>query len=142
MYGADPKAYGQYRPSHASDKSLGSSNIGRTLPRQISTGLMRGTQNVGIGGAQIDSSNNRIVLSASDGSSVGIGTIPGDTTGEVGLFALDTDGSLLWKSVNGTLYFYDKDSGVNYMTIGVLPDNTTGWAVAAPGENVADGITA
>lgn len=102
---------------------------------------MRGTQSIGIKGAQIDSTNNRIVLSASDGSAVGIGSIPGDTTGQVGFFATDTDGSLLYKVVNGTLYFYDKDTSINYMQINVLPDGSTGMAVAKDGYSVDDAIT-
>lgn len=140
-----------YNPKSAGSKIISSnggrsgtlmqSDISRVLPRQLSTGTLRGTQNVGYGNVKIDGTNNRIVLGANDGSSVGIGTIPNDISGQVGFFATDTDGSLLYKVVNGTLYFYNKDSGINYMQIGVLPDGSTGMAVAKTGFSVDDAIT-
>lgn len=128
-------------PGSGKTGSIASSDISRVLPRQLSTGTLRGTQNVGYGNVKIDGTNNRIVLGANDGSSVGIGTIPNDISGQVGFFATDTDGSLLYKVVNGTLYFYNKDSGINYMQIGVLPDGSTGMAVAKTGFSVDDAIT-
>lgn len=139
----DPKRSGSNIISSTGGRSaqFASSDQSRLLPRQVSTGSMRGTQDIGSKGAKIDSANNRIVLSASDGGTVGIGTIPGDTSGQVGFFATDTDGSLLYKVVNGTLYFYDKDTSVNYMQIGVLPDGSTGMAVARDGDSIADAIT-
>lgn len=139
----DPKRSGGNIISSRGGRSaqFAQSDQSRLLPRQVSIGSMRGTQNIGSKGAQIDSANNRIVLSASDGGSVGIGSIPGDTTGQVGFFATDIDGSLLYKVVNGTLYFYNKDTSVNYMQIGVLPDGSTGMAVAKDGNSVADAIT-
>ena len=135
------QTYKRANDGHVGDGGVGGMDLQRMLPRQMSTGTTRGTQAVGVLGSLIDGSNNRIVMSGNDGSSIGIGAIPGTNNAEVGLFALDTDGSLLWKVVNGTLYFYDKDTGVNYMIIGVLPDLTTGWAVAAPGNNVADAFS-
>lgn len=52
----------------------GSNDISRILPRQLSTGALRGTQNVGYGGGVlIDSSNDRIVLGSS--GQTGSGTV-------------------------------------------------------------------
>lgn len=127
-------------PGTGSAGTIAGSDLSRTLPRQLSTGTLRGTQNVGYGNVKIDGTNDRIILGATDGTSVGIGTIPNDATGQVGFFATDTDGSLLYKVVNGTLYFYDKSTSINYMQIGVLPDGSTGMAVAKSGFNVADAI--
>lgn len=127
--------------NNSREGNMPDSDISRVLPRQLSTGFMRGTQGVGSKGAKIDAANNRITLSASDGSTVGIGAIPETTTGEVGFFATDTDGSLLYKVVNGTLYFYDKDTQINYMQIGVLPNLSTGMAVAKTGYSVDQAIT-
>lgn len=156
----DPKRPGGklVTPGGSRAPALIQSDISRILPRQNSIGSLRGTQLVGSKGAKIDAANNQIVLSASDGSSVGIGGIPGSPS-EVGLFTLnpsgvltykvvngvsyyyDTDGSLLLKIDEGTLFFYDKDTENNYMQAGVLPDGTTGWAVAATGFDVADGFS-
>jgi len=111
------------------------------LPRQMQTGTMRGTQGVGTG-PKIDSSNNRITLTNTDGSSVGIGTIPGSTTNEFGFFATDSDGNLIMKIINGTRYIYDVNTDKNVMQDGkVAPDNAAsfyGYAVAPEGENVED----
>lgn len=139
----DPKYPGNqvFTPGSDSAGVIPASDISRVLPRQLSTGTLRGTQNVGYGNVKIDGTNNRIILGATDGTSVGIGTIPNDSTGQVGFFATDTDGSLLYKVVNGTLYFYNKDTSVNYMQIGVLPDGSTGMAVAKAPYNVGDAIT-
>lgn len=136
---------------------LDQSNQSRMLPRQVSTGAMRGTQLVGALGAKIDSSNNRIVLSAPDGSGAGIGAIPGSAN-EVGLFTLnpqgvvtykvvngvsyyyDDNGNLLLEIRNGTLFFHDKTTEINYMTLGILPNGVTGLAGANTGFSVEDGF--
>lgn len=114
----------------------------RVFPRQVGTGAMRGTQLVGNTGTMIDAANNRIVLTSSDGSTVGIGTIPGSTTDEFGFFATDADGTLVMKIVNGTRYIYDADTGINVMQDGkVAPSNANsfyGYAVAPEGEDVED----
>jgi len=56
--------------------TIATSDISRVLPRQISTGALRGTQNVGYGGVKIDGSNDRIVLGTSGQSGTGtVGSI-------------------------------------------------------------------
>lgn len=141
IYEPGKKNNTMYHIKTVNDGVLPGSDISRVLPRQLSTGTTRGTQNVGYGNAKIDGTNNRITVGSSQGASVGMGTIPGDETGQVGFFATDIDGDLLFKVVNGTYYFYDKTTNKNYMQIGILPDGTTGWAIAAPNTNVADGIS-
>lgn len=114
----------------------------RVLPRQVGTGAMRGTQLVGNTGTMIDSANNRIVLTNSDGATVGIGTIPGSTTSEFGFFATNEDGDLIMKIVNGTWYVYDPENdNENRMQTGKLPDGTYNLAITKEGYDVADAIT-
>lgn len=115
------------------------SDISRVLPRQLSTGTTRGTQNVGYGNAKIDGSNNRIVVGGADGSEVGLGNIPG-TDNENGIFILAPNGKLSMKIVGGTFYAYDPTTGLNTVQMGILPDGTGGIAGANQGFNVADGF--
>jgi hypothetical protein len=113
------------------------SDISRVLPRQLSTGSTRGTQTVGYGTAKLDGSNNRISVGAPDGSSVGMGSIPGSTTNEYGFFSLDSTGNLVMKIVNGTKYVYDPAHNyVNVTQDGLLPDGSGGFVAAKPGINV------
>lgn len=124
-----------------SNNEIPSGSTDRVLPRQLSTGSTRGTQTVGYGNTKIDGSNNRITIAAPDGSSVGIGSIPGSPTNEYGFFSLDSTGRVIMKIVNGTRYVYNpQDSFNNVMQDGILPDGSGGWAVAAEGTNVADGF--
>jgi hypothetical protein len=131
--------------STASDQS-------RTLPRQVSTGSTRGTQTVGYGDTKIDGSNNVITVGGSilldgtneviqvtndDGSTLGLGKIPG--TNEFGFFSKDTSGNLIMKIVNGTWYVYRPDA-TNVMQSGILPDSTAGWAVASDNHEVSEGF--
>jgi hypothetical protein len=138
-YGQPNSTYGQAKPAYVSNKEIGGDNIGRVLPRQVSTGIMRGTQGVGTGGVQIDSSNNRIVIPAPDGTAVGMGSIPGSPT-EYGFFSLDVDGKLSMKIVNGTMFVYDPQTSKNSFQAGLLPDGTGGAAGANEGFDVADGF--
>lgn len=80
-----------------------------------------------------------LMVQSPDGSSVGIGSIPGSTT-EYGFFCTDKDGNLIMKIVSGTSYIYRTDK-TNVMQSGVLPDKTVGWAVAADGYQVPDGYS-
>src|ERR1700748_3979416 len=118
----------------AADNALGLSN-----PDSMLAGQLRGTQNVGSGGAQIDSANNRItVTNAADGTTVGLGTIPGSATGEFGFFSLDNTGRVVMKIVKGTKYVYDPSRGyVNITDDGLLPDGTGGFVAAKPGIDVS-----
>jgi len=90
---------------------------------KLQTGNTRGTQSVGYGGAKIDGANNRIVVTnPMDGTSLGMGTIPGSD--EFGFFALDANGVLIYKNVNGTQSYYNPvDSFNNSILIGAAPDD-------------------
>lgn len=111
----------------------------RVLPRQVSTGLMKGTQSVGGGGTLIDSANNRITIGAPDGSTIGMGAIPDTLPEEYGFFSLDSNGKLIMKIVNGTKYVYNpSDDYLNVTQDGLLPDGSGGFVVAKEGYNVSD----
>jgi len=126
-------------PGHTSEGSLPGSNISRMLPRQLSSGSTRGTQTVGYGTTKIDGTNNTITIGAPDGSTIGMGAIPGSTTNEYGFFALDNSGQLIMKIINGTKYVYDPAHGyANVTQDGLLPDGSGGFVAAKPGINVAD----
>jgi hypothetical protein len=117
--------------------------LGLSNPDSMLAGQLRGTQNVGSGGAKIDASNNTItVTNSADGSTIGLGTIPGTTTGEFGFFSLDSTGKVVMKIVKGTKYVYDpKNSYVNVTQDGILPDGTGGFVAAKTGTNVADAFS-
>lgn len=106
---------------------------------KLQTGNTRGVQTVGYGGAKIDGANNRIVVTNSgDGSSIGMGIIPGSTTNEFGFFALDSNGNVVMKIVDGTRYVYDLQTNKNIMQDGELPDSTYGLVVAKEGFDVSE----
>lgn len=132
--------YGQFKPAKVSNREVNADDIQRIIPRQVSSGIMRGTQGVGVTGAQIDSSNNRIVISAPDGTSVGMGNVPGTLPAEYGFFSLDSSGQLIMKIVNGTMFVYDPETNKNSFQAGLLPDGSGGAAGANEGFDVADGF--
>lgn len=126
-----------YAGNNPMDNALGLSN-----PDSMLAGTMRGTQNVGSGGAQIDSANNRIILTnPSDGSTVGIGIIPGSTTNEFGFFSQDAQGNLIFKIVNGVFDIYDLTTNKNIIKLGKQPDGSYGQNTAKVGFDVADGVS-
>lgn len=109
-----------------------------SVPDSMLGGTMRATQNIGTGGPQIDSANNRILLTNStDGSSIGMGTIPGSTTGEFGFFALDKSGNVIMKIVNGNLFMLDPTANnITRVELGLLPDGTYNLATSKPGQDL------
>lgn len=133
-----------------SSKSVGDLVQSRVLPRQVSTGIMRGTQGVGTGGVKIDSANNRITLGSiildgntntitvenDDGSTVGLGPIP--DTSDFGFFATDTEGNVVQKIVGPTRTINDIENGVGRILDGKLPDDTYGTVMAKEGIEVED----
>lgn len=132
-------SYNLAHPTSVDSADLPRMDLERTLPRQLSTGSMRGTQTVGYGSTKIDGSNNTITIGAPDGSTIGMGAIPGSLTGEYGFFSLDSLGNLIMKIVNGTKYVYNPaDDYVNVTQDGLLPDGSGGFVAAKPGDNVAD----
>jgi hypothetical protein len=112
-----------YTPSTTSDNALGLNN-----PDGILTGSMRGTQQA----------NQFIATNPADKSRVGIGLIPGSTTGEYGFFVIDASNNIIQKIVSATRSVYDIANNKNVIQDGKLPDNTYGYAVAKTGKNVSD----
>lgn len=136
------ESYKDSPPSHRDNSEIPTMNMDRVLPRQLSTGSSRGTQTVGYGNTKIDGTNNTITIAAPDGSSIGMGAIPGSTTNEYGFFSLDKNGKLIMKIVNGTQYVYNPDDNyVNVTQSGLLPDGSGGFVVAKPGTNVVDAFS-
>lgn len=119
---------------------------------KLQTGNTRGTQTVGYGSVKIDGANNRIVLGGitldgntgaitttqTDGSINGLGPIPGSKSGEVGFYAVDKSGNLVWKNVIGTQSYYNPTDGYkNSILIGGAPgDGRTGIWVGRTGNSV------
>lgn len=125
-------------PGSGGSGQIAGSDLSRIIPRQMSTGTLRGTQNVGYGQVKIDGSNNRITIGDTDGSSIGMGSVP-TTISDTGFFALDTSGKLVWKQVGPTTYVYDPThSYTNILQLGILPDGSGGLVTVKPGINVAD----
>lgn len=95
-------------------------SIERVLPRQVSTGVNRGTQTV----------------MGQDGTQIQIGNI--NNTTEFGISVIDKDGFILFKLVGQTWFWYDKTTNKNVMQVGKLPDGTYSMAIAKPGNDVDD----
>jgi hypothetical protein len=94
----------------------------RVNPNQIASGVERGTQRI----------------YNTDGSYMTFGQIPNST--DFGIAFFDSSGFLVRKMLMTTDYVYDKTTNKNIMQMVKLPDGTYGFAVATPGNNVADGI--
>lgn len=67
----DSSSYSLAKPSAANVGNVPFMDMQRTLPRQMSTGALRGTQTIGAtGGIQLDNSNSRITVSDPNGSNI------------------------------------------------------------------------
>lgn len=97
--------------------------LGLTNPDSVLSGTNRGQQ-------RINSTNGSYMLLGLQNNNVDFG---------IGFY--DRTGSLISKNLGPTQYVYDKTTGKNVIQIGLLPDSTYGFAVAAPGYNVADGFS-
>lgn len=113
------------KPLTVKNKQVESTEFGRVLPRQINTGMMRGTQtHVGL-----------------DGSKVTVGIIPGTNAQEFGIAFFNSEGKLVRKILGPTGYIFDTDTGNDISQEGILPDGTVGRADSKAGESVSDAIT-
>lgn len=123
-------------------QDTGDNSFGFMDAYKLQTGNTRGTQTVGYGNTKIDGANNRIIIeNPADGSSIGLGSIPG-TASDFGFFSLDSKGKLVMKIVLGTKYVYDPANNyVNVTQDGILPDGSGGFVAAKPGINVADAFS-
>ena len=140
-------------PKGPSDSGQGQQNnsAGFMFPYKLASGIMQGKQGVGFSGPQIDPDNNRITVgnivldgrtdtisvTNTDGSSNGIGLIPG-TTSERGFFSTDTDGSVSWKRIGPTATTVDLVNDKGIILDGKLPDGSHGQVIAKTGSEVDD----
>lgn len=139
---AQSSSYTMASINGVANETLQGGSIERILPRQISTGSMRGTQIVGYGAVKIDGSNNTISITApSTSTTINVGVIPTATITGVGLSIVDSSGFTLFKMDGQTWYWYDKTTTKNVMQIGKLPDGTYGTAIAKSGFNVQDAFS-
>jgi len=85
-----------------------------------------------------DATNRRMLIGyQKDGW--GAGKDFGMKVSKPGVDVLDAnDADLLFKMDLETWYFYDPETSINFMQIGVLPDGTGGQFVANKGVNVVD----
>ena len=147
--------------SNARNPEFAKSNISRILPRQNSTGALRGTQNVGYsGGVKIDGSNNRIVLGSNIGNISGtVGTIilDGDTStiqvsdnidinGVTEQITVSSDGDpilTMGKYTDGTFNFRVQDeNGIGLAQFGQFPGGSIALKVAQSGIEVSTATAA
>lgn len=96
----------------------------RVLPRDLTSGVMRGTQ--------------RVVND--DGSYITFGLIE-NTANEFGIAFYDRSGNLVSKSTGVTDYKYDLDTNKNYYQNGRLPDGSYGGVYVKTGYDVSDAIS-
>jgi hypothetical protein len=127
-------------PSQNVDDMLRSDRI---QPRQMGTGVMRGTQRI----------------SNTDGSYITLGVIPNSSPEEFGIAHFDADdtlikkstaeadyqynsaGVLVSKSTGVTDFKYDATTGKNYYQNGQLPDGSYGAIFMKPNYNVSDAVS-
>lgn len=163
----DPQTQSSYpiiTVDSVAEASIGETNYNqRILPRQLSSGALRGTQNVGYGDVKIDGSNNQITIGSvtnplgekaetiigklsNTDSSFGLKVIDVNGTsvtygllsdGSPGMEITDSSGKVIFKMNGNTWYWYDDATGDNVMQVGLLPDGTHGWVVATPGNDVS-----
>lgn len=169
----DPQSQSSYTMANPHINAVESKSIGdpdynqRILPRQLSTGALRGTQHVGYGDVKIDGSNNQIVIGkVTDSLGEQAQTVIGDLTpnnladksfglrvtdatgtsvtygllsdGTPGMQITDSSGFVLFKLTGKTWYWYDKNFGTNTMQAGLLPNGDYGWVATPPANNVTD----
>jgi len=113
----------------------------RMLPRQLSTGSLRGTQTVGYGNVKIDGSSNRITLSANNTNiTIGDTSDTDDTTG-IGLTDSKGNNIVLLGSTPGTtptngLTVFDK-SNTRRLLAGTFPNGDIKIKLSQAGYDVA-----
>ena len=145
----DPQSHSSYELANphvnsVSPGSIDTSSNQRILPRQVSTGALRGTQSVGYGSVKIDGSNERIVIgSVTDSLGEQAETVLGklsSTDSSFGLEVIDDKGGKLLVGMlpdgNLGIALYDS-SGNEVMRAGLLPlTNVYGWAAATTGNTL------
>lgn len=120
--------------------TLGQNSISSSSTASIVIGAQSSTtsQN-GVATSSIASSNQGFGFSVTDvnGTILTLGVL---NDGTLGLNIVDNSNFQLFKLNGSTWYWYDKTHNTNVMQVGLLPDGTYGWAVAATGNNVSAGF--
>ncbi len=118
-------------------------NYSTTTWRDINGNIQLQEGDLGNSNYGLSAGNGSVVLDelgltaqASNGT-ISLGSISG---GNLGMQVTDTSGYVLFEMTGQTWFWYDKTTNKNVMQVGLLPDGTYGWAVAASGYNVADGF--
>lgn len=117
---------------------------------QIVLGSTSGTSSIVIG--QQSSTSGQSGVSSASVSSGGFGLSVTDNrgftmnfgilaNGNLGMNIVDNTGFTLFELTGATWFWYDKNHNTNVMQVGLKPDNTYGWAVAATGDNVSQGFS-
>ncbi len=103
----------------------------RVMPRELKAGSQRGEMMI---------QGKLTVSDPNSDEKIVIGTV-NDTFGIFGTSSDADNPDIAFSVVGQTFYFYNlNDSNHNIMQVGKLSDETFGWAVAAPGTDVADGL--
>lgn len=135
-----PNAYSAVGPNSSIEQSMAviNGNFAR-LDAEVVTKTFRNAagKNGLIIGRLPNDQGTGIILNDNDGNAAIVINV--DASGTPQIETLRADGSVAKRTVRDTDYYYDS-SGVNFMTVGVLPDGTEGFAVAATGYNVSDGF--
>lgn len=137
---------------NSASSTTSSGSTPRVLGRQISSGNIRGNQNITGTLTIVSPTNNSPVMTLSGtNQTISIITSPATSTSSMtgtltfglntdssyGMQVTDNSGFVLFE-LNGTTWkWYDKTTGNNVMQIGLLPDGTYGMAVAKKGYNVS-----
>lgn len=101
--------------------------------------MLPGATELRIGGnanIKISGKDQRMTITTTDGSSVGLGTIPGDA-GNLGFFSLNATGQVIQKIILGTWYVNKPTTAENFLQSGILPDGTGGFVITKDGSSVA-----
>lgn len=163
IYSDAKGGYSQINYPSITEAKLGRGDTMRVLPRQVSTGSLRGTQIVGYGNVKIDGSNNRITIDdpithsqiilgdqdVTDATDQSFGLSITDKNGTTMLLGIQTDGTLGFRFIDSSGFvlfdsnglrwnWNDKTTDTNQVGIGKMPNNSYNIVVAATGENVDD----
>lgn len=106
---------------------------GDNLVKLNSSGLSTGDGSVIVDYSGVSVDSGAITLNSS-----GL-TVTENSLSSTVMTAKDSSAYTLFTMNGATWYWYDKTTGKNVMQVGLLPDGTYGWAVAASGYNVSQG---
>lgn len=134
-----PNAYSAVGPNSSLEQSMAviNGNFARLDAEVVTKTFRNANGKNGLIMGRLSDGTIGIILNDNDGNAAILINV--DASGTPQIETLRADGSVAKRTVRDTDYYYDS-SGVNFMTVGVLPDGTEGFAVAATGHNVSDGF--